>query len=144
MRVLAEEGGRTSRGSLGNMQDYVAFLNQLNVEGLADAASVEAWWVERIRDFFSAKPFALRYDTSKSMRAIVRDLLGQASKRQKDNPGTMYAGAVLQHLVGAKLTIRMVCLEDPPPGVLKHPATSSKRTSARWIFAPSPSNLVRL
>lgn len=106
-RVLAEEGGRTSRGSLGNMQQYVAFLNQLHEEGLADPEAIEAWWVERIRDFFSAKPFALRYDTSKSLRAIVRDLLAQAFKRQKDNPGTMYGGAVLQHLVGAKLTLAL-------------------------------------
>src|SRR5690348_8284078 len=28
-RVLAKEGGRTSRGSLGNMREYVAFLNVL-------------------------------------------------------------------------------------------------------------------
>lgn len=28
-RVLASEGGRTSRGSLGNMREYVAFLNGL-------------------------------------------------------------------------------------------------------------------
>ncbi len=104
-RVLAEEAGRTSRGSLGNMQDYVAFLNELHLDGLADTTAIENWWVARVRDFFSAQPFALRYDTSKSLRAIVRDLLAQAVKRQKENPGTMYAGAVLQHLVGAKLTL---------------------------------------
>jgi hypothetical protein len=27
-RVLASEGGRTSRGSIGNMREYVALLNQ--------------------------------------------------------------------------------------------------------------------
>ncbi|MEN6586132.1 MAG: DUF4928 family protein [Sulfuricella sp.] len=104
-RVLAEEGGRTSRGSLGNMQDYVGFLNALHEEGVADTEAIEAWWADRVRDFFTAQPFTLRYDTSKSLRAIVRDLLAQAIKRQKDNPGTMYAGAVLQHLVGAKLAL---------------------------------------
>lgn len=92
-RVLAEEAGRTSRGSLGNMQDYVEFLNDLHAEGVADTEAIETWWV------------ALKYDTSKSLRAIVRDLLAQATNRQKDNPGTMYAGAVLQHLVGAKLAL---------------------------------------
>ncbi|WP_293760619.1 DUF4928 family protein [uncultured Aquitalea sp.] len=106
-RVLAEECGRTSRGSLGNMQDYVAFLNDIHAKGLADLSKIEAWWVERIRDFFAAKPFKLKYDTSKSFRGIIRDLLQQAEKRQKDNPGTMYAGAVLQHLVGAKLTLAL-------------------------------------
>jgi hypothetical protein len=104
-RVLAEEGGRTSRGSLGNMQDYVVFLNNLHKEGIADLEIIEAWWAARVNDFFSAQPFTLRYDTSKSLRAIVRDLLAQATKRQKVNPGTMYGGAVLQHLVGAKLSL---------------------------------------
>ena len=104
-RVLAEEGGRTSRGSLGNMQDYVAFLNELHEDNVADTSTIEAWWAARVNDFFSAQPFVLRYDTSKSLRAIVRDLLVQAFKRQKENPGTMYGGAVLQHLVGAKLSL---------------------------------------
>ena len=35
----------------------------------------------------------------------MSDLLAQAVKRQKDNPGTTYAGTVLQHLVGAKLDL---------------------------------------
>lgn len=105
LRVLAEEGGRTSRGSLGNMQDYVEFLNELQDKGVADMALIEAWWVARVRDFFTAQPFNLKYDTSKSLRGIVRDLLQQAEKRQRDNPGTMYAGAVLQHLIGAKLSL---------------------------------------
>lgn len=104
-RVLAEEGGRTSRGSMGDMQNYVAFLNELEQAGLADVIRIEAWWVDRVKDYFSSRPFTLRYDMSKSLRYMVRDLMSQAIKRQKENPGTMYAGAVLQHLVGAKLTL---------------------------------------
>lgn len=102
-RVLAEEGGRTSRGSLGNMDDYVAFLNQLHQDGLADLDAIESWWIERVKEFFSSKPFVLHYDTGKSLRSIISDLLEQAVKRQKDNPGVTYAGTMLQHLVGAKL-----------------------------------------
>ncbi len=105
VRVLAEEGGRTSRGSLGNMREYVGFLNALNDQGLADLPAMEAWWVERVRDYFAGKPFVLRYDPGKSLRSLVADLLRQAVKRQKDHPGVMYAGTVLQHLVGAKLDL---------------------------------------
>lgn len=105
-RVLAEEGGRTSRGSLGNMETYVAFLNAFPKKGGAfDLDRVERWWVERVREFFASKPFVLRFDSSKSLRAIIRDLLAQALTRQREAPGTMYVGAVLQHLVGAKLDI---------------------------------------
>lgn len=113
-RVLAEECGRTSRGSLGNMQNYVDFLNSLHNEGLAEPAAIEKWWVARVKDYFNAQPFILKYDLSKSLRAIVRDLLAQAIKRQKEDPGTMYAGAVLQHLVGAKLSLIL------PEGEVEH------------------------
>lgn len=104
-RVLAEEGGRTSRGSLGNASDYVGFLNALHAEKQADVPAIEKWWVARVQDYFSGKPFTLKFDPSKSLRSIVSDLLAQAVKRQKDNPGTTYAGTVLQHLVGAKLDL---------------------------------------
>ena len=112
-RVLAEEGGRTSRGSLGNMEDYVAFLNQLYQDGLADIAAIEFWWVDRVKEYFSSKPFVLHYDPSKSLRSIISDLLEQAVKRQKDNPGVTYAGTMLQHLVGAKL--EMILPADKRP-----------------------------
>lgn len=104
-RVLAEEGGRTSRGSLGNASDYAIFLNALHKEGIDDLPAIEKWWVARVQDYFNSKPFTLKFDPSKSLRSIVSELLAQAAKRQKDNPGTTYAGTVLQHLVGAKLDL---------------------------------------
>ncbi len=104
-RVLAEEGGRTSRGSLGNASEYSAFLNSLHKEGAADLPAIEKWWVACVQDYFSSKPFSLKFDPSKSLRSIVSDLLAQAIKRQKDHPGATYAGTVLQHLVGAKLDL---------------------------------------
>lgn len=104
-RVLAEEGGRTSRGSLGNASDYAIFLNALHKEKMDDLITIEEWWIARVQDYFSSKPFSLKFDPSKSLRSIVSDLLVQAMKRQKDNPGTTYAGTVLQHLVGAKLDL---------------------------------------
>ena len=46
-RVLAAEGGRTSRGSLNNMREYIAFLNGLEAQGAVDLEAVEAFWIER-------------------------------------------------------------------------------------------------
>jgi hypothetical protein len=112
-RVLAEEGGRTSRGSLGNMEDYVTFLNQLHQDGLSNLDLIESWWIDRVKEYFSSKPFVLHYDPGKSLRSIISDLLEQAVKRQKDNPGVTYAGTMLQHLVGAKL--EMILPEDKHP-----------------------------
>ena len=38
---------------------------------------------------------------------MIRNLLDQAIERQKKAPGKTYAGAMLQHLVGAKLTLAL-------------------------------------
>ncbi len=102
-RVLAAEAGRTSRGSLNNMRDYVAFLNALHNKGIADVDVIEAYWIDRVHDFFAGEPFRIKLDVSRSLRHVVRDVLGQAVERQMEAPGMNYAGAVLQHLVGAKL-----------------------------------------
>jgi hypothetical protein len=102
-RVLASEGGRTSRGSLSNMREYTAFLNTLTGEGNVNLDSVEAFWIARVHEFFAAKPFTIRLDASRSLRMVVRDVIVQAIDRQKTAPGVYYGGAVLQHLVGAKL-----------------------------------------
>ncbi len=99
--VLAAEGGRTSRGSLANMRTYAAFLNAL--AGPVDLDRVEDFWIEQVRSFFAGKPFRLRLDASAGVRAVIAELLDEARKRQKSGGGVQYAGAVLQHLVGAKL-----------------------------------------
>lgn len=102
-RTLASEGGRTSRGSLNNMRAYVALLNELHEQGPLDLDAVEDFWIARVREFFAAKPFKLRLDASRGLKAVFGDLLRQAEERQKTAPGVHYAGALMQHLVGAKL-----------------------------------------
>lgn len=102
-RVLAEEGGRTSRGSIRRMRGYLELLNVLHDDGLLDFTAIEGWWIERVKAYFASKPFKLRVDPSKSLRSIVAELVAAAFARQRECPGTMVAGAVIQRLVGAKL-----------------------------------------
>ena len=106
-RVLAEEGGRTSRGSIGKMQEYAAFLNALHKDGEVDLDAIEDFWIGEARKFFTGRPFRLKLDSARGLRAVVGELLGQARKRQKTAGGMQYAGAMLQHLVGAKLDCAM-------------------------------------
>lgn len=115
-QVLAEEGGRTSRGSLQMMQRYIEFLNTLPPG--SSLVTVEAWWIDRVRDYFSGKPFKLRFDTTKSLQSVIADLLADARKRQKDMPGNSIQGTVLQHLIGAKLSVAL------PAVVLEHHGAS--------------------
>lgn len=102
-RRLSKEGGRTSRGSIKKMREYVALLNDLKARGLADIEAIERFWIDRVQDFFDGKPFKVKLDGSRSLRVLVRDVLSQAEERQKNTPGMQFMGAVLQHLVGAKL-----------------------------------------
>ncbi len=102
-RVLASEGGRTSRGSMGNMREYVGFLNGAYTNPDFSLDEVEKYWIAQANAFFEAKPFRLSVDHSNSMVRVVTALLEQAIKRQQESNGTQYVGALIQHLVGAKL-----------------------------------------
>jgi hypothetical protein len=102
-KILASEGGRTSRGSIDKMQAYVAFLNNLASEQSPDMLAVEAFWIERVHAHFASKPFVLRLDPTLSIRAVIRSLMEQVEIRQRESRGAMIVGTVMQHLVGAKL-----------------------------------------
>lgn len=110
-RVLAEEGGRTNRGNMGLAERYVNLLNA-NHFSSEELDKIERWWVDCVRSFFAAKPLEMKFDPSKSIRSIVHELISVADKRQKQNRGGQIVGAVMQHLVGAKLSLVL------PPGEL--------------------------
>ncbi len=114
VRVLAEEGGRTSRGSIKRMKAYLELLNSLHTERLLDFKAIEEWWIQHVKAYFAAKPFKLKLDPSKSLRNMISELMETAFDRQKECGGTMIAGAVMQHLVGAKLELAL------PDGHLEH------------------------
>jgi len=54
------------------------------------------------------------FDSGKSLRANIEDLVQQAEEVQANAGGTNYVGAMLQHLVGAKLDLVL------GPGILQH------------------------
>lgn len=123
---LSSEGGRTSRGSMGLMIKYVDFLNAWNTEEPVNFDDVEAFWAQQVREYFRNQPFVLTADASKTIGANLDELFEQAKKRQKQNPGTQYLGAVLQHLVAAKL-----CLILPEDSFEIHGASVADAPTAR-------------
>jgi hypothetical protein len=58
---------------------------------------------ELVHRFFGPRPFMLRLNPSRSLRAVVRDVIAQAQDRQRNARGDYSADRVLQHLVHAKL-----------------------------------------
>ena len=118
-KVLAEEGGRTSRGSLGLMESYVAVLNLVK-QKQATVALKQAmdWWIEKVKLHFASEGPKFHFDNGKSIAANVADIFAQASEIQKNAGGASFVGAMLQHLVGAKLDIVL------GQGVAKHHGSS--------------------
>jgi len=113
-KVLAEEGGRTSRGSLGLMEAYVTALNDLHKAKTIDLNEAIAWWIQKVRAHFASEGPKFHFDPGKSLRANINDLLAQAAELQLTGGGTNYVGAMLQHLVGAKLDVVL------GPGKIRH------------------------
>jgi hypothetical protein len=112
-RVLAEEGGRTSRGGIGLVVSYVSFLNSMAKEGIVasgkkskqDLQHIEKWWVGQVKKYFTAKPFKVDMGARYSIAQVVSNALAAARSRQKGTGGEYVEGTVLQHLVAAKLRL---------------------------------------
>jgi hypothetical protein len=105
VQILAAEGGRTSRGNMGLMEKYLAFLNTWHKEETIGFDAIEQYWAEQVQEYFRNQPFTLSADISRTIAASLDELFEQARKRQKQNPGTQYLGMILQHLIAAKLSI---------------------------------------
>lgn len=130
VRELAKEAGRTSRGSIRLMREYVAFLNaQAAEQGTLDLEAAERFWITRVEAFFAAKPFSMKLDAAWSLRTAVRHLTAQAEARQKEAGGTMYLGTMMQHLVGA--TLQVVLPEADKALVVHHGSNQSDQKPDR-------------
>ncbi|GKV90962.1 DUF4928 family protein [Pectobacterium carotovorum] len=106
MRMLASEGGRTSRGSMQLMIDYIDLLNQYhNINGDIDLSECECFWIDKARDYFERRPFVLSIDPQWGVRRAIRYLLSQAQNRQNEGTGSKFVGSLMQHMVGAKLDV---------------------------------------
>ncbi len=106
-RVLASEAGRTSRGNIARMEAYLCLLNELAEKAPLNFDALETFWVKRIELYFSSEPLKVKLDGAKSLRQLVSDLMDAAFERQRSCQGVMVAGAVMQYLVGAKLSIML-------------------------------------
>jgi hypothetical protein len=106
-RRLSAEGGRTSRGTPAKARELVKFLNE-HLTGKPDLLpEVMSFWIARIRDFFASKPFTLHLDPALGVGETIRELVRQVQERQRETVGATLVGTVIQHLVGAKLEVRL-------------------------------------
>lgn len=111
-RRFLKEGGRTSRKTRPFAVELVGLLDghvrSGDLSGLAAgelaqvAWTLQAWFVEQIKvEYFGKRRVKAEFSSSTPIRLVVAALLQAA----QDQGGTT-AGAVAQHLVGAKLALR--------------------------------------
>lgn len=111
-RKFTSEGGRTSRATLDHADGLATVLNAegdkaglaalTGLERASLAALLQAWFVERVReDFFGRKRIEAEINPENPVRTTVAALIEAGRLR-----GGNTAGAIAQHLVGAKLKIR--------------------------------------
>ena len=116
-RRFASEGGRTSRGSQDLARMFEATVNDSSASAMFEELSqddrdevidvLQAKMVGRTRaDFYDRQRIRLEVDFSKHTRHVIDRVLAAA----RDKGGNA-AGAVAQHLIGAKLEIRHTDLE---------------------------------
>jgi hypothetical protein len=87
------------------MKAYVTTLNELHEAKSLDLDEATKWWIQKVRAHFASEGPQFHFDPGRSLRANINDLLDQAEDLQATGGGTNYVGAMLQHLVGAKLDI---------------------------------------
>jgi hypothetical protein len=111
-RRFTSEGGRTSRYTIRHAETLADEINTVGEENgiasLSDAersdlsALLQSWFVDRVReDYFGKKRISAEIDPENSVRTTVANLISAGRER-----GGTTAGALAQHLVGAKLQIR--------------------------------------
>lgn len=111
-RQFTSEGGRTSRLTIKHAEDLAEIINTAGgQEGVGEfsplerkvlASLLQAWFVARIQDdYFGKQKVSAEIDPNFSVRTTVANLLEAGRQR-----GGNTAGAIAQHLVGAKLQIR--------------------------------------
>ena len=75
---------------MGIMTAYAAFIN--NLPGPINFAEIESYWIEQVKLFFSAKPFKLNSDSSRSMASCVATSWHKPAQGRRRIPGQLMPG----------------------------------------------------
>ena len=104
-RILSQEGGRTNRGLMNNLELLLQALADAGMDQLpldsreCEIGKMQAILADKARDVFNAKKISFDYRRDMTSREIVGAILASAGKRLR-------TGEVAEYLVGAKLSLR--------------------------------------
>ena len=125
-KTYAREGGRTTRATVPAAIALANRFNALSEIGELPDEEREAMFntlqeplVELVQDFFSRQRLQVEFDFSDSATQFITKILATAKERNQ-------AGAVAQHLIGAKLALRF-----PDFGIENHSYTTADEQLGR-------------
>ena len=104
-RILLQEGGRTNRGLMRNLQPLLHALSDAGMDRFSleprarEIGNMQAFLADKARDIFNKEKVSFDYRLGMTSREMVGKILASAGKRQK-------SGEVAEYLVGAKLSLR--------------------------------------
>ncbi len=100
------ESGRTSRGTPTYCKAWKDILNEIRqAHGEAGLGHLMSFWIEKTEQLFASSPIELKFMAKQTLRSFLRRLIEDVRKNEKDARGTKLVGAMMQHIVGAKLDI---------------------------------------
>ncbi len=104
-RTLLQEGGRTNRGLMKNLQPLLQSLADAGMDQLSresresEIGNMQAVLADKARDIFNAEKITFDFKLGMTSRELVGAILASARKRLR-------TGEVAEYLVGAKLSLR--------------------------------------
>ena len=104
-RVLLQEGGRTNRGLMKNLQPLLQDLSRAGMGSMPlkdrdlEIQNMQSFLADRARDIFNAEKISFNYRPGMTSHETVGLILDSARGRHK-------TGEVAEYLVGAKLALR--------------------------------------
>ena len=104
-RILLQEGGRTNRGLMKNLQPLLQALADAGMDRLPlesrefEIGKMQAILADKARDIFNKEKVSFDYRLGMTSREIVGKILASAGNRLK-------TGEVAEYLIGAKLSLR--------------------------------------
>ncbi len=104
-RILLQEGGRTNRGLMKNLQPLLQSLSEAGMGNMPlkdrelEIQNMQSFLASKARDIFNAEKISFNYKSGMTSHEIVGSILDSARNRLK-------AGEVAEYLVGAKLALR--------------------------------------
>ena len=120
-RILSEEGGRTNRGLMKNLQPLLQALADAGIDQLPpdsrerEIGNMQAALADKARDILNTEKISFDYRVGMTSREIVGKILASAGERLK-------TGEVAEYLIGAKLSLRF-----PNYGIRNSAASAADR-----------------